>query len=176
MDQEILSNSLKYAIRISHTEEGWIPPLLDAVKDVDFETARWKPGPDVASIWEITAHAIPYTESRVCDLTGEPYPNEVDWPAVDSESEPAWSALKARVESVVSRLQAAVEAQSPEGLAAVAPGRESLRSDRLIDIVVHDAYHAGQIVKLTQIAKSRSKGFDRSDGRSDRSCAISALA
>ena len=154
MDHNTLANSLKYAVRISHTEEGWISPLLDAIKDVDYDTARWKPAPEVASIWEIIAHAIPYTQSRICDFTGEARTTEEDWPIVEIDSEDAWIAMKGRATATITRLQEVVEALTPEDLAASIPGKNLIRSYRLMDIAIHDAYHAGQIVKLTQIREA----------------------
>jgi hypothetical protein len=129
---------------------------VDAVKDVDYETAKWKPAADVASVWEIAAHALPYTHSRLCDLTGEPYQREEDWPVVDLESETAWFTLRDRVVSVGTRLQETVDALTPEELAASVPGKKAIRSDRLMDIAVHDAYHAGIFVKLTQLKHAKA--------------------
>lgn len=147
MDQQVLTDSLKYGFRISHTEEGWIQPLLDAVNEIDSETAKWKPAPDVASIWEIVAHAIPYTESRLCDFTGDPKPDEPDWPEIADTSPEAWTGLRGRVRSVVGRFQAIMD--GPDGNKIASPGR-------LMDIIVHDAFHAGQIVKLKQMHDSKA--------------------
>ncbi|HVT13197.1 MAG TPA: DinB family protein [Fimbriimonadaceae bacterium] len=156
MDQQILTDTLKYGFRISHTEEGWIEPLLDAVNGVDFETAKWKPAPKVASIWEIVAHAIPYTESRLCDFTGATKEEEPDWPEIADPTPEAWAQLQERARKVVSEFQSVLEAASGEEIAGPKPGKKTPRAERLMDIVVHDAYHAGQIVKLKQAYKSRA--------------------
>lgn len=147
MDHQILTDSLKYGFRISHTEEGWILPLLDAMNEVDSETAKWKPAPDVASIWEIVAHAIPYTQSRLCDFTGEAKPDEEDWPEISDTSPEAWAALQGRVRSVVGQFQAIMDG---------ADGNKIASPERLMDIIVHDAFHAGQIVKLRQVYVSKA--------------------
>jgi hypothetical protein len=151
LDQQILSKSLKYALEAAHTEEGWILPVRDALKEVDTEMARWKPAPEVASIWEIVAHAAPYTEGRACDFTGEPYPEDPDWPTVTDTSEAAWNELKTRYDSAIVKLHSAIAAGTDEQLAKTAPGKESPPAMRVLDIAIHDAYHAGQIVKLTQL-------------------------
>jgi uncharacterized damage-inducible protein DinB len=150
LDQQVFVDALKYGVRISHTEEGWISPLGDVVKDVDFEAAKWKPGPHVASIWEILAHAIPYTESRTCDFTGAPYGNEDDWPEIADQTESAWRAMQARAEKAANDLQAAVDAADADAIGGLIGKSQSPRAGRLMDIIVHDAYHAGQIVKLQQ--------------------------
>ena len=149
--QQILSDAVRYSAKIAQVEDGWIQPLGEVVKGVRYEAAKWKAAPDVPSIWEIVAHAIPYTESRVADYTGEPRPNEEDWPQVTDTSEQAWKALQARVATAIDRLQSAVEAATDEQLAATLPGRDHPTAIRLVDIAIHDAYHAGQIVKLTQL-------------------------
>lgn len=154
MDQQVFTDVLRYGTRISHTEEGWISPLLDAVIGVDFQVAKWKPSPDVASIWEIVAHAIPYTESRASDLDGGDNPNEEDWPVISDTSSEAWNALQERVKAAVDRLQRAVESADAETLGSPRPGKEAARAERLMDIIVHDSYHAGQIIKLQQIHAS----------------------
>lgn len=151
MDQPLFLNSLKYVFRISHTEEGWISPFLDSVNDVDFDMARWKPSEDVASIWEIVAHAIPYTQSRLADFSGDAFPDEEDWPVLEDQTPQAWAVMQDRVRSVVSRLQEVVDGLSEEELSTPRPGGKTPRVERLMDIVVHDAYHAGQIVKLSQV-------------------------
>jgi uncharacterized damage-inducible protein DinB len=150
MDQNPVLDAFKYSFRIAHTEEGWISPLLDVVKATDYDTARWKPAPDVASIWEIVAHTIPYTGGRLCDFTGESPANEEDWPKVDG-TQASWEALQTRAISVIERLQATVDAASEIDLSTPKAGKQSPKAERLADIIVHDAYHAGQIVKLQQI-------------------------
>ena len=151
MDQNTLEGVAKYTLRIAHTEEGWILPLRDAVKDVPYETAKWKPASEVASIWEIVAHAIPYTESRLRDFTGESGKAEQDWPKVEGGTAEEWKALQQRVVEVTTRLQSTLEGADEDALFGKAPGKESPRIFRLMDIAIHDAYHAGQIVKLTQL-------------------------
>jgi hypothetical protein len=151
MDQQILSASLKYALELAHTEEGWIHPLRDDLKDVDAEMARWKPAPEIASIWEITAHAVPYAEGRACDFTGEPFPSDPDWSEVADTSDAAWENLKTRADNAITNLHEVVASQSEEELAKPRPDGEVPRAFRLLDIAIHDAYHAGQIVKLKQM-------------------------
>ena len=151
MDHPLLLDSLKYVFRISHTEEGWISPFLDSVNEVDYEAARWKPSHDVSSIWEIVAHALPYTQGRLAGFTGETFPEEEDWPTIEDQSPSAWAAMQDRVRTVVGQLQSVVDALSEDELLSPRPGKETPRVEGLMDIVVHDAYHAGQIVKLSQV-------------------------
>lgn len=155
MSEHTLADLIRYTADMAHTEEGWIQPLRDAVKDVDAECAAWKPATDVASIWGILAHAAPYLESRVCDFTGEPYPNEPDWPTVGDTSPEAWAAIQSRIRAAIQRIQDVLANASDSQLAEIPAGKESSKASRLLDIFIHDAYHAGQIVKLTQLYRAK---------------------
>lgn len=152
-----MKDALLYAAEMAHTEDGWIQPLLDAVGSTDVREAAWKPAPEVASIWEIVAHATPYIESRVCDFTGAPYPNEEDWPGVTDTSTAAWSAAQDRLRSAVEGLQSALRSATEESLASSPREGAESRARRLLDIIVHDAYHAGQIVKLQQAYRAAAQ-------------------
>lgn len=152
---QAIADIMRYADKIAHTEDGWIQPLVEVVQDVDAETARWKPSPDVASIWEILEHAMPYLEGRICDFTGDPYPDVPDWPEVSDTAPEAWSAMQARVESASKRMAEQLAKTNDDHLATPVPNRDQPRVVRLMDIFIHDAYHAGQILKLTQIYRAQ---------------------
>lgn len=141
---------IRYGSRMAHTEEGWIQPLADAVRKVDHACATWRPAKGVASIWEILAHAIPYTESTLASLTGSPVEESPDWPKVTDTSEPAWEAMKSRAISACERLEETIAHISDEDLLSPPDGKKTPRARRVMEIAIHDAYHAGQIVKLTQ--------------------------
>lgn len=149
----MVSNSadlIRYGSQMAHTEEGWILPLADAVRKVDHSCATWRPAKGVASIWEILAHAVPYTEALDASLTGAPIVEAPDWPKVTDASEAAWEAMKARAISACERLEATLAQISDEDLLSPPPGKKTARARRVMEIAIHDAYHAGQIVKLAQ--------------------------
>jgi hypothetical protein len=155
MNEHALAPLIRYANEMSHVEEGWIQPLGEVVRDIDAGCAAWKPAPEVASIWEILAHAAPYLESRVCDFTGRRYPDEEDWPPVSDTSPEAWAAMQNRIASAIGQLSEALALVSDDQLSQIPEGKQTALASRLLDIFVHDAYHAGQIVKLTQLYRSR---------------------
>lgn len=150
MDNRTLGEAARYASRIAHVEDGWISPLLEAIGDTDAPAARWKPSPEVASIWEILAHAMPYAARLLARASGEPVVKADDWPAVMDQSDEAWESFKAEAEGVVSRLQQKLDTLTDDQLAAPPAGLETPLAFIAIDISIHDSYHAGQIQKLLQ--------------------------
>jgi hypothetical protein len=134
-----------------HTSEGWITPLLDAVKAVPVEAAAWKPAPGVASIWEVVVHATGWTEELLGDLAGTNGLDITDWPPVLVTDPGAWQQTIDRLESVIIGLERAVNGLSVEDIYSPAPRTRKRRSERMTNIFVHNAYHAGQVIKLRQL-------------------------
>ena len=134
-----------YAFRTSHTEDGWINPFAQAVAEATAEEAAWKPGPDVASISDLSEHAANYLENLASKLRGRPAKDHQEWPTVECTPE-RWASLQTRVrqatDEVVSALTGPVNEEQVENA---------------VDIAVHGAYHAGQIVKLRQLYAAQVK-------------------
>ena len=155
MEKQPLQKTFGYLHQAVHTEDGWIHPLRDAVKDVSAEEAAWKPGADVASIWEVTAHATPYLYDVLRALRSEDRVSHEDWHVIGDTSEKAWFALRDELLSGIDQLGAEIEKLSEADLLVAPQGRERPRWELLTDISVHDAYHAGQIIKLRQLYQAR---------------------
>ncbi len=152
MDQHVLGAAIRQTWKAANTEEGWINPLLDVVRGTTYEQAKWKPGGDAASIWEVLAHATPYAEGLLRNLEGAGSGREEeDWPALTDQSEAAWEALKRRLETAVTRLETVVAGLSDEALCTCMEGKKEVPASYILDIAIHNAYHAGQIMKLQQV-------------------------
>src|SRR5579885_2041080 len=108
MEKQPFQTSFDYLFRAVHTEDGWIHPLADAVKDVDAEEARWKPATEVASIWEVVAHATPYLYDVLRALRGEDRVKHDDWHDVIDTSDAAWQALRNELLSGIEELRIAI--------------------------------------------------------------------
>lgn len=134
-----------------HTEDGWISPLLKAVSGVSAEAAAWKPAPSVASIWEVVLHASGWMEDLLADLNGGPNVDVTDWPSIDRADDGAWQGSVRRLRDLVAQLGRQVKGLSVEELYDAPERMGKRRSERLTNIFVHNAYHAGQIVKLRQL-------------------------
>ncbi len=164
MSKTHLQESYDYLFRLVHTSEDWIAPLLKAVETTPFEIACYSPGKSVASIWEISAHVTGWMEDLLHDLTGSPDAGSVDWPPVLSQTPFAWTAQKQHLKSLVLRLQDVLSHCSEEDLMASPPGTTTLRHRRLSSILVHNAYHAGQIIKLKQLYHASGKDVRLGEG------------
>lgn len=158
MSKTHLQESYDYLFRLVQTSEDWIAPLLKAVETTPYEVARFSPGKGVASIWEIVAHVTGWMENLLHDLTGSPDAGAVDWPPVLSETLYAWAAQKQHLKSLVLRLQDVLAHASEDDLMSPPPGTSTVRHRRLTSIMVHNAYRAGQIIKLKQMFQASSKG------------------
>ena len=135
---------------IVNTEEDWITPLLNSIDGVNAREAFWRPGGDVASIADITIHTNGWLEQTLRGILGMPEQENEDWPTPPESTEANWRGMLDRLKLTVADLSRALHNLSLEELYGAPKGRESKRSTMITNILVHNAYHAGQIVKLRQ--------------------------
>ena len=149
--------TFEYLHRSVHTEDGWIHPLRDAVAGVSVEEALFKPAAEVASIWEIVAHAAPYIYDVVRALRSDERQAHEDWLSVPDPSAAAWNRVRDELLAGIDALGAEIAKLADSDFLVAPAGRETPRWEVLVDLAVHDAYHAGQIVKLKQIYAAVAK-------------------
>lgn len=150
MPETTFTKSVAYVVRAAHTEENWIHPLRDVLGEVTIDEAKWKPASDVASIWEVTAHLTPYLQGTVRRLRDEAVPEIEDWPTVADKSDAAWESLRAQAIGAIDALGEEVAKLDDASLERIT-GRGTPAWESIADIAIHNAYHAGQIVKLRQL-------------------------
>ena len=132
-----------------HVVERWITPLAESLVGADAAEAAWKPGPDERSLWDIVLHVAAWTEWVVAFLDGRD--TEVtDWPPLGRTDPAAWEADRQRLDAALAAFRERLAALTPEALAepptpAVTP---TTRLMGAMSILVHNAYHAGQVTKL----------------------------
>jgi uncharacterized damage-inducible protein DinB len=149
-----VQKAFEYLHKAVHTEDGWIHPLRDAVKDVTLEEALYKPAAEVASIWEVVAHTTPYLYDVIRALRGDVKKPHEDWHELPDTSAKSWAALRDELLAGIEALGAEIGKLSDEDFWVAPPNRETPRWEFLFDLSVHDAYHAGQIIKLKQMYAS----------------------
>ncbi|MEA2554660.1 MAG: hypothetical protein QOJ65_2836 [Fimbriimonadaceae bacterium] len=149
MANKSLQPIVNYLHQAAHTEDGWITPLRNVVSDVSPDEAALKPAADVASIHELIAHATPYLYDVLRALRGEDRVQHEDWPYVAGPED--WVGLRGELVAGIDQLGAEIAKLSDEELLEASPNRETPRWEVIVDIAVHDAYHAGQVVKLRQL-------------------------
>ena len=143
------------ALDLVHTHDGWIEDLPKALRGVKASQAAWKPDAETPSIWEITLHVNQWLGDLIKDLRHEEAPKPEDWPPVTETSESSWEDLIERTMANTKELRGLVAALTRDDLLRPATGRKTPLFSHIISILVHDAYHAGQIVKMRQIMKSQ---------------------
>lgn len=130
------------------SQDVWITPLREILASLDAEEAAWQPAPDERSIGEIVLHLGAWTDWAVHFLQGED--TEVtDWPPVGAQS---WLATRDQVEVSLTAFADGIAALTPESLFE-SPTPSVTQTTRLMgitSILVHNAYHAGQLTKLRE--------------------------
>lgn len=152
-----MKNNLTYQFGIVHLNDDWIAPLIKAVEETTLEEARYKPAEGVASVWEITLHATGWMEDLLRDLTGAQDLVFADWPLIEDESEAAWHTAKRNLRSVAVLMQDELAQLDEAGLEAAVDEDGTTKGQRISSILVHNAYHAGQVIKIRQICASQAR-------------------
>jgi uncharacterized damage-inducible protein DinB len=150
--KDLLSAQLEETFR----KEGWYPPLATAVSGLTAEQAAWKPAPERHSIWQIVRHLIRWKRGVLQALAGEPPDFEritaEDWQDASGD-QAAWEADVRDLHEIYAEFRSQLETLGDDGLqSAVLSYRQSSEpvvvARRLLSVLTHDAYHAGQIQYL----------------------------
>ena len=152
MDDKIVSRSMVQIFDLTHYEGDWMLPFKEALEGVTAQEAAWKPTPEEASIWEIVNHAFSWTHHIEQRLQGRATEHE-DWPPQTDFSEAAWQQTRARLEETLQALRERIAALSADALYQDRQGSTWFRG--IMSVVIHNAYHAGQISKLRALWSAR---------------------
>ncbi|MCG7343971.1 DinB family protein [Sporosarcina sp. ACRSL] len=145
---------LVYMLDITYDKEGWYAPLKDALEGITAEQASWKPtGEATKSIWENVNHLIYYKEKLVAIMEGREWPHHLDgnetfYLTDPSNDDQEWKEVIERAEKVQANLRQALNKTTVEQL-----DQDSLEL-KLINIMLHDAYHTGQIIQIRKMQGS----------------------
>jgi uncharacterized damage-inducible protein DinB len=152
---DLLLQELDY----SYDKEGWYPPLGPALAGLTAAQASWRPpGEAVNTIWETVNHLLYYKERLLERLLGNnptyPAGNNDDTFAVNaaSDDEQAWQATVARVEAVHRGIREVLAAKAEAELDGPKP--ENPLGILMANIIMHDAYHTGEIVQIRKLQGS----------------------
>ncbi|RIW32045.1 DinB family protein [Bacillus salacetis] len=133
-------------------KESWYAPFNHAIEGLTAEQADWKPeGKATKSIWENVNHLTYYKERLAAELEGREWKNNLDgeetFSLTDSSSH-EWNAVVQRVEKAQANLRQAINGLPEQDFV------ESSLEEKLLDIMLHDAYHTGQIIQLRKMQGS----------------------
>lgn len=143
----------------TYDQEDWFPPLRNAVSGLDAAQASWKPAGEACNtIWENLSHLLFYKERFLQRLSGsrlspEDTSNEDTFtPSGSADDNDAWQATLQRMEQVNRDIFDKLSSLNEEELQQALPTHSILKS--AMSLVLHDAFHTGQIVQLRKLQGS----------------------
>ena len=134
--------------------------VLGALRGLSPEVAAWRPYPDRHSIWALALHVAYWNYAVRRRITGEErggFPRAPsNFPGVPPEAtKAAWKDDRGLVKAQHELLVEALTDFDPSRLDEFAGSdTKTTYADLVTGIVLHDTYHAGQIVMLKRLAAS----------------------
>jgi uncharacterized damage-inducible protein DinB len=135
------------------SEEHWFSTLSQALKDVGPQEAAWQPPGGGNTIWQTVNHLNYYNEAILYRLTGRKFEhsaptNTATFGGEDSPEDAAgWEATVQKTEQLAADLNRALAELTDADLDK--PNEKGhMLADELPSWVMHDGYHAGQIVLI----------------------------
>lgn len=134
--------------------------VVGSLRGISPQVASWKPYPDRHSIWALALHVAYWNYAVRRRITGGDrgaFPRSPsNWPdAPDPHSPAEWKRDRSLVRECHDRLAEAVAAFDASRLDDRAGAKtRTTYADLITGIVLHDAYHVGQIQLLKRLAKS----------------------
>lgn len=149
----------------SYDSNGWFVAVRNAIADVSFEQAAWKPNDDVNCIWEMLSHLTYYNNVYLQRFKGIDYQYDVDNNdqtfSTGEYTAEDWEADVSRFDAVMTEFRDLITAADELKFAEpVSADNQTRWATLMLNIAAHNAYHAGQIMlirKLTGIW-DRNKG------------------
>ncbi|WP_142339251.1 DinB family protein [Bacillus sp. AFS055030] len=139
----------------TYDKESWFAPLKDSIEGITAGQASWKPSGDATkSIWENVNHLLYYKERIVANLEGREWTQNLDGDQTfsfteQSNEENEWKKVVERLDNSSCRLRQLLSNMTDEDLK-----RDSFFELKLMDLLLHDAYHTGQIIQIRKMQGS----------------------
>lgn len=133
----------------TYDKESWYAPFKDAIEGLTAQQASWKPsGEATKSIWENVNHLIYYKERLLANMEGREWKNPLDGDQTfslteQSGDEKEWRKVVERAEIAQRNLRGILSKTSAEKFDPL--------EEKLLDIMLHDAYHTGQIMLIRKM-------------------------
>ena len=152
--KEILQNGVKQVFY----EEEWYPPISEALKNLTAAQACWQPeGKASNTIWENVNHLLTFKERLLSRLHQDnrfvaPQNNDDKFIQGGPNDDDAWHQTVKRTllvhDALLTSLTSLQEAELDQ------PGPSLPVWQQYQNILLHDAYHTGQIVQLRKLQGS----------------------
>ncbi|MEX0136913.1 DinB family protein [Bacillus nitratireducens] len=142
--KEMLQNGVKQVFY----EEEWYPPISEALKNLTAAQACWQPeGKASNTIWENANHLLTFKERLLSRLH-----QDDTFVAPQNNDEYAWQQTVKRTLQVHDALQSSLTSLQEAELDQPSPSIPVWQ--QYMNILLHDAYHTGQIIQLRKLQGS----------------------
>ncbi|MGF3104028.1 DinB family protein [Rossellomorea sp. DUT-2] len=138
----------------TYDQESWYAPLKPAIEGLTAAQASWRPdGEATKTIWENVNHLTYYKERLTAQLEGREWNQILDgtetfYLTEQLNDDMAWSAVVERVKTAHRLLREALGRTTTEDL------EQNALEEKLLDIMLHEAYHTGQIIQMRKMQGS----------------------
>ena len=152
--KDILIKGWDFAIDI----EGWYPPLKAALEGVNPQHAHWKPEGEAShSIGELVIHLLYYKKRFLYrleqkDWTIDINSNDETFQNATYATPGAWPGLVNELQSVNISIREKLSGLEDQDLDKVLP--KDPIGGQILDLIMHDAYHTGQIILIRKLQGS----------------------
>ncbi|MGQ7279839.1 DinB family protein [Brevibacillus thermoruber] len=150
---------IRHAWTCTYDKEDWYPPLKDALANLTAAQASWRPPGEAANtIWENVSHLLYYKERLLHRLKGTAFADtartndDTFTPAGGPDDDDAWQAVLSRMESVHRQIGEWLASAEDDALDRPLPTVPLDQS--VLSLVLHDAFHTGQIVQIRKLQGS----------------------
>jgi uncharacterized damage-inducible protein DinB len=153
-----LKDTLTEGWDLTQNIEGWYPPLNDALKNVTHDQATWSaPGNASNTIEQIVNHLLYYKKRFLFRLEGKNWnatirSNDETFSAMNEISSLPWEQLVAELSSVNKQIRDTILKLSDGDLDLNLPDQPI--GKQILNLIMHDAYHTGQIVFIRKLQGS----------------------
>lgn len=141
-------------------DNEWFASMDHALQGVTATEASWTSSGINNSIWQIVNHLIFWNEDVIHRINGTENPHkakdneETFGSQGDPEDEVGWAQTVQVLNEVINKLKSVIEDLDDEKLKSPYAANSSSTERLLSNIMMHDAYHIGQIVLLRKLQSS----------------------
>jgi uncharacterized damage-inducible protein DinB len=134
--------------------EGWYPPLNASLEDVDFKQAQWKPDGKSHTIGELVNHLLYYKKRFLFRLENKEWTttigsNDDTFQTAKYTTFEAWNSAVAELRSVNQSIREKLARLEDRDLDSPLP--KDPIGGQVLSLVMHDAYHTGQIILIRKL-------------------------
>ena len=155
-----LKDILQEQFKAGYEENGWFVALKNATANLTAEQAVWKAEGFDHSVWDAVYHLTFWNERWLKRYRGEPLePGAIviaeTFQAPENPTEPAWQATLYKLFGVMDAWKEILENITEEKLAELVSEKYGAPWNApLAHMMIHNAYHTGQIVVIRKLQGS----------------------